>query len=79
VRHRPGFEPAVIYLSDINLRAVLHVLISQAGGTIDITNEALYDAMLPDTGWGDHFRVTETETGVRLTIEPYPPGRDPAE
>jgi hypothetical protein len=67
------------YLSDTNLRAVLHVLISQAGGTIEITNEALYDAMLPDSGWGEHFRVTETETGVRLTIEPDPPRRSAAE
>jgi hypothetical protein len=57
------------YLSDVNLRAILNVLVSRSGGTVDITNEELYDAMLPESGNVERFRVTETETGVRLSIE----------
>lgn len=55
------------YLSDVNLRAVLIVLIEQAGGNIDITNANLYDAMLRSEAGGDGFRVEETATGLRLS------------
>jgi hypothetical protein len=58
----------VRYLSDVNLRAVLIVLIEQAGGNIDITNANLYDAMLRSEGGSDGFRVEETATGLRLSI-----------
>lgn len=60
------------YLSDVNLRAVLNVLISRAGGTVEITNAELYDAMLPDGGQAERFRVEETGTGLRLSIVPRP-------
>ena len=56
------------YLSDVNLRAVLTVLIARAGGRIDITNEELYDAMLPGEGHGDGFFVEETGAGLRLSV-----------
>jgi hypothetical protein len=57
----------VNYLSDVNLRAVLAVLIDRAGGSADISNEELYDAMTRSGGQHDGFEVNETPTGVRLT------------
>lgn len=66
------------YLSDVNLRAVLHVLIGRAGGTIDISNAELYDAMLPDSGQADRFHIEEMPDHLRLTLAPRPfPGRSP--
>ena len=56
------------YLSDVNLRAVLTVLISRAGGTVEITNAELYDAMLPGHGMTERFLVKETDTGIRLSV-----------
>ena len=38
------------YLSDSNLRAVLIVLLGRIGGTVEVTNGELYDAMLPESG-----------------------------
>jgi hypothetical protein len=60
----------VRYLSDVNLRAVLSVLIARAGGAIDISNAELYDAMLPDSGQGERFQVEELRNGLRLTVTP---------
>ena len=57
------------YLSDVNLRAVLTVLIARAGGQIDISNEELYDAMLPGEGRSDGFFVDETGSGLRLSVK----------
>jgi hypothetical protein len=57
------------YLSDMNLRAVLTVLIVRAGGQVDITNQEMYDAMLPATGRRERFRVDDTESGIRISIE----------
>jgi hypothetical protein len=59
----------VAYLSDVNLRAVLTVLIARAGGEVTITNEELYDAMMPHEGGRERFRVEHTHAGVRLSIE----------
>jgi hypothetical protein len=59
----------VAYLSDVNLRAVLTVLVARAGGEVTITNEELYDAMMPGTGRRDRFRVDEMESGIRISIE----------
>ena len=58
------------YLSDVNLRAVLNVLISRSGGVVDVTNAELYDAMLPGNGRTERFQVEETATGLRLSIVP---------
>ena len=58
------------YLSDVNLRAVLSVLIGRAGGTVEITNGELYDAMLPGEGQSERFRVDETDGGIRLSMVP---------
>lgn len=58
------------YLSDVNLRAVLNVLISRSGGSVEITNAELYDAMLPDDGEMERFVVEETMAGLRLSIAP---------
>jgi hypothetical protein len=63
----------VRYLSDVNLRAVLNVLISRAGGTVDVSNAELYDAMLPGEGSRERFLVEETDTGIRLSIVPRAP------
>jgi hypothetical protein len=65
----------VPYLSDVNLRAVLNVLITRAGGTVDITNAELYDAMLPSNGRAERFLVEEIESGLRLSVVPPSPGR----
>lgn len=56
------------YLSDVNLRAVLIILIERAGGKLDITNAELYDAMLRGEGGPDGFLVEETESGLRLSV-----------
>jgi hypothetical protein len=58
------------YLSDVNLRAVLNVLISRSGGTVEVSNEELYDAMLPDHGHAEQVLIEETGTGLRLSIVP---------
>lgn len=60
------------YLSDVNLRAVLSVLIDRAGGTIEISNGELYDAMLPDNGQAERFEIEELPSGLRLTTVPRP-------
>jgi hypothetical protein len=56
------------YLSDVNLRAVLVVLVGRAGGSVEISNEELYDAMMPDSGETERFVVTETAGGIRVSI-----------
>jgi len=60
------------YLSDMNLRAVLTVLVERAGGEVHISNEELYDAMLPGSGIVERFVVEETGAGVRVRITPAP-------
>ncbi|MGI5242269.1 hypothetical protein [Dactylosporangium sp. CA-139066] len=60
------------YLSDVNLRAVLSVLIARAGGTIEISNRELYDAMLPDNGQAEGFEIEELPDALRLTTVPRP-------
>ncbi len=57
------------YLSDTNLRAVLTVLVTRQGGEVDITNEELYDAMLPGHGLTERFVISETPTGIRIAVE----------
>jgi hypothetical protein len=62
----------VRYLSDVNLRAVLTVLIERAGGRVEMTNAELYDAMLTAQGRDDGFLVEETGTGLSLSIAARP-------
>lgn len=57
------------YLSDVNLRAILMVLVARAGGEVTITNAELYDAMMPRHGGRERFRIEHTDTGVRVSIE----------
>ena len=59
------------YLSDVNLRAVLAVLIGRAGGTVEIANTEMYDAMLPDQGRTETFLVEELAAGIRLSLAPH--------
>jgi hypothetical protein len=63
------------YLSDVNLRAVLTVLVQRAGGLVHVTNEELYDAMLPGDGTAERFLVTETPSGLTISIGPDEPER----
>ena len=56
------------YLSDVSLRAVLTVLISRAGGAVEVTNTELYDAMLPGHGMTERFLVEEIDSGIRLSV-----------
>jgi len=54
-------------LSDANLRAILAVLLRRAGGTLDIPNTELYDAMMSDHGTrAGQFIIEETGDGIRL-------------
>ena len=57
------------YLSKVNLRAVMTVLVRRAGGEINISNEDLYDAMLPPVGRTEPFVVESTPTGLRISIK----------
>lgn len=57
------------YLSDTNLRAILSVLVVRLGGEALISNEELYDAMMPGNGLAERFVVEDTATGVRVTVE----------
>jgi hypothetical protein len=52
------------YLSDVNLRAVLTVLVQCAGGLMHVSNEELYEAMLPGDGKSERFLVTESPSGL---------------
>ena len=62
----------VRYLSHVNLRAVLNVLISRAGGSVDVSNAEIYDAMLPGNGLTERFLVEELDGGLRLSVVPPP-------
>jgi hypothetical protein len=63
------------YLSDVNLRAVLAVLVGRAGGSVKISNEELYDAMMPDSGNSERFVITETIDGILVSIHGVRQGR----
>jgi hypothetical protein len=63
------------YLSDVNLRAVLSILVAREGGTVDISNADLYAAMLPGDGRGEGFAIEETGTGIRISVATGAPGR----
>lgn len=65
------------YLSNVDLRAVLAVLVRRAGGEIHISNEDLYDAMMPAEGRAEPFIVEETATGLLISIEE--PRQEPTE
>ena len=60
------------YLSNVNLRAVLAILVRRAGGEVHISNEELYDAMMPAEGKAEPFIVEETPTGLRISIPESP-------
>jgi hypothetical protein len=44
--------------------------VDRAGGTVEISNEELYDAITSTDGQNDRFEVRETPAGVRLTRRP---------
>jgi hypothetical protein len=58
----------VPYLSDANLRAVLTVLVVRLGGEVRITNQELYDAMMPASGVAERFVIEETAAGIRVSV-----------
>lgn len=57
------------YLSDVNLRAVLTVLVQRLGGEAYISNEELYEAMMPESGLTERFLVEEVAGGIRVSVE----------
>lgn len=65
------------YLSNVNLRAVLAVLVDRAGGEVQLTNEEIYDAMMPAASGTRSFVIDETPTGIRISMvedrDPVPP------
>ena len=60
------------YLSNVNLRAVLAVLVRRAGGEVELSNEELYDAMMPAEGRAEPFVVEETPSGIRVSVDRRP-------
>jgi hypothetical protein len=55
--------------SDADLRAVLIALIRRAGGSVEVYNAELYDAMIPDLGTrAGGFAVEEIPNGIRLVL-----------
>lgn len=56
------------YLSDTNLRAILTVLVMRSGGAVLVSNEELYEAMMPASGLLERFVVENTAEGVRVSI-----------
>lgn len=58
----------MVYLSDANLRAVLTVLVMRLGGEVQLTNEELYNAMMPESGITERFVIEETPNGVRVSV-----------
>jgi hypothetical protein len=55
--------------SDADLRAVLIALIRRAGGSVEVSNPELYDAMLPDLGMrAGGFAVEQTSDGIRMVL-----------
>lgn len=63
------------YLSDVNLRAVLRILVARDGGSVDISNADLYAAMLPGDKRGEGFEIKETGTGIRISLAADTTGR----
>jgi hypothetical protein len=57
------------YLSDTNLRAILTVLVMRSGGEVLVSNEELYEAMMPASGLLERFVVENTTEGVRISIK----------
>jgi hypothetical protein len=57
------------YLSDANLRAVLMVLVSRAGGEVYLSNDELYQAMMPESGLVERLVIETTAEGVRVSIK----------
>jgi hypothetical protein len=59
----------MVYLSDTNLRAVLTVLVQRLGGEVTISNEELYDAMMPASGLRERFVVEDAPGGIRVSVQ----------
>lgn len=59
----------MVYLSDANLRAVLTVLVIRLGGEVHLTNEELYNAMMPESGVAERFVIEETANGIRVSVQ----------
>jgi hypothetical protein len=59
----------MVYLSDANLRAVLTVLVVRLGGEVHLTNEELYNAMMPEGGIAERFVIEETGSGLRVSVQ----------
>jgi hypothetical protein len=60
------------YLSNVNLRAVLAVLVRRAGGEVELSNAELYDAMMPSEGHAEPFVIVETPAGIRISVDDLP-------
>ena len=55
--------------SDADLRAVIIALIRRGGGSVEVDNAELYDAMIPDLGTrAGSFVVEEIPGGIRLIL-----------
>jgi hypothetical protein len=55
--------------SNADIRALLMVVVQREGGSIEIGNAELYDAMMPPDGRrAARLGMEETADGVRLTL-----------
>jgi hypothetical protein len=56
------------YLSNANLRAVLTILVARAGGEVHITNDEIYEAMMPSSGLIEHLVVESLAGGIHVSV-----------
>jgi hypothetical protein len=56
------------HISDADLRAVLAVLVSRAGGTVEISRAEVHDVLRPAAGEPASIDIESTGQGVRVTV-----------
>jgi len=56
------------YLSNANLRAVLTILVARAGGDVYVTNDEIYEAMMPSSGLVEHLVVDSVAGGIYVSV-----------
>jgi hypothetical protein len=58
-------------ISEADLRAVLAVLVSRAGGTVQISRTEVYEVMRPAGGKPASIDIESTGQGVQVTVHPH--------
>jgi hypothetical protein len=60
------------HLSNANLRALLTILVARAGGEVQVTNDEIYEAMMPSSGLVEHLVVESVVDGIHVSIRDSP-------